>query len=42
LLFLELEFQGIGHWSEPILPDTEDSQLPGNGVKVASNSAGGK
>jgi hypothetical protein len=29
-------------WSEPILPDTEESQLPGKGVKAASNSAGGR
>jgi hypothetical protein len=26
---------------EPILPDTEESQLPANGVKAASNSAEG-
>jgi hypothetical protein len=28
-------------WSEPILPDTEESQLLGKGGKAASNSAGG-
>ena len=32
----------VGIWSEPILPDTEESQLPGTGVKAASNSAGGR
>jgi len=32
----------VDTWSEPILPDTEDSQLPDNGIKAASNSAGGK
>jgi LmbE family N-acetylglucosaminyl deacetylase len=29
-------------WSEPILPDTEESQLPATGMEAASNSAGGK
>ncbi len=31
-----------GIWSEPILPDTEESQLPATEVYAASNSAGGK
>lgn len=29
-------------WSEPIVPDTEESQLPATGMEAASNSAGGR
>src|SRR6266699_3984941 len=41
-----LDFWMLSHpgrsWSEPILPDTEGSQLPGTGRERASNSTGGR
>src|SRR6266699_4207610 len=36
------QLRGKREWSEPILPDTEGSQLPGTGRERASNSTGGR